>query len=348
MSARRERHNIGTVLDTSGTTTTDQPTSLPLDADVIERAARDLRRYLAPTPLQASGAFTGKAGCHVYFKIEGIQPTRSFKVRGALHKVLRLHPEERSAGVITASAGNHGQGVAYAARVFDIPATVYVPNGANQLKVEAIKRLGSKVVHHGRAYNDAYLEAMRERASSGATFVHAFDDPDVAAGQGTLAVELLEDLPEFDTILVPVGGGGLIAGISLYLKQRRPSVRVIGVEPAGADGLARSLEAGRPVSLDRVDTIADGLAASGPGALPFAIARNHVDGVIRVEEHQMVRAIRLLFEWEHLLAEPAGAAATAALLYHYRPSPKERVVVLISGANVTDDVMAGALTRHRT
>lgn len=335
-------------MSTSRTTTTDQPTSLPVDADVIDGAARDLRRYLAPTPLQASGAFTDKAGCHVYIKVEGIQPTRSFKVRGALHKVLRLHPEERSAGVITASAGNHGQGVAYAARVFDIPATVYVPNGANQLKVEAIKRLGSKVVHHGRSYNDAYLEAIRAQAASGATFVHAFDDPDVVAGQGTVAVEVLEDLPEFDTALVPVGGGGLIAGVSLYLKSRRPGVRVIGVEPTGADGLARSLETGRQVTLDRVDTIADGLAASGPGRLTLEIARTHVDGVIRVEEEQMVRAIRLLFEWEHLLAEPAGAAATAALLYHYRPSPNERVVVLLSGANVTDDVMVGALTRHRT
>lgn len=334
-------------MDSSGTTTADQPASLPLDAGAVERAARDLRRYLAPTPLQASGAFTVKAGCHVYFKVEGIQPTRSFKVRGALNKVLRLAPEERAAGVITASAGNHGQGVAYAARVFDVPATVYVPNGANQLKVEAIKRLGSKVVHHGRSYNDAYLEAMHAQTQSGATFVHAFDDPDVVAGQGTVAVEVLEELPEFDTILVPVGGGGLIGGISLYLKEMRPSIQVIGVEPSGADGLARSLETGRQVTLDKVDTIADGLAASGPGKLPLAIASRNVDGMIRVEEDQMVRAIRLLFEWEHLLAEPAGAAATAALLYHYRPSPSERVVVLLSGANVTDDVMIGALTRHR-
>jgi threonine dehydratase len=318
-----------------------------LDAATVEQAARDLRRYLAPTPLQPSGAFAAKAGCHVYLKVEGVQPTRSFKVRGALHKLLRLHPEERSAGVITASAGNHGQGVAYAARVFNVPATVYVPDGANQLKVEAIKRLGSKVVHHGRSYNEAYLEAMRAQAASGATFVHAFDDPDVVAGQGTLGVELLAELPEFDTVLVPVGGGGLIAGISLYLKERAPGVRVIGVEPAGADGLSRSLEAGRVVTLERVRTMADGLAASAPGRLPFAVASRLVDQVIRVEEDQMLRAIRLLFEWEHLLAEPAGAAATAALLCHYRPVPGERVVVLVSGANVTQEVMVDALRSQR-
>jgi threonine dehydratase len=336
-------------MGTSATDTGDTPGVVApgLDATAIEQAARDLRRYLTPTPLQPSSAFTSKTGCHVYFKIEGIQPTRSFKVRGALHKVLRLHPEERSAGVITASAGNHGQGVAYAARVFKVPATVYVPDGANQLKVEAIKRLGSKVVHHGRSYNDAYLEAMRAQASSGATLVHAFDDPHVVAGQGTLGVELLEELPEFDTVLVPVGGGGLIAGVSLYLKERVPGVRVIGVEPTGADALARSLEAGEIVTLDRVRTMADGLAASAPGRLPFAIARGCVDQVIRVEEDQMQRAIRLLFEWEHLLAEPAGAAATAALLYHYRPAPGERVVVLLSGANVTDQVMLEALKSQR-
>ena len=309
----------------------------------VEQAASDLGRYLSPTPLQPSSAFTTKAGCHVYLKLDGIQPTRSFKVRGALHKVIRLHPEERAAGVITASAGNHGQGVAYAARVFNVPATVYVPDGANQLKVEAIRRLGGRVVHHGRNYNDAYLEARRTQGATGGTLVHAFDDPDVVAGQGSVAVELLRDLPEFDTILVPVGGGGLISGIALYLRSRLPAVRVVGVEPAGADGLTRSLEAGRLETLDQVATIADGLAASAPGRICLEIAAACVDQMIRVEDREMLRAIRLLFEWEHVLAEPAGAAAVAALLHHYRPDPGERVVVLVSGANVTDDVMVRAL-----
>jgi threonine dehydratase len=319
------------------------PRAESLTATAVEQAARDLHHYLSPTPLQPSGAFTAKVGCHVYLKLEGIQPTRSFKVRGGLHRLLRLPAEERSRGVITASAGNHGQGVAYAARVFNVPATIYVPDGANQLKVEAIKRLGGKVVHHGRSYNDAYLEAIRAQKSSGATLVHAFDDPEVIAGQGTVAVELLAELPEFDTVLVPVGGGGLISGVSLFLKERLPRVRVIGVEPTGADGLTRSLQAGKQVTLDRVRTIADGLAASGPGELPFQIATRLVDQMIRVEEQQMERAIRLLFEWEHLLAEPAGAAAAAALLYHYRPAPKERVVVLVTGANVTEEVMVNSL-----
>jgi threonine dehydratase len=309
----------------------------------VERAARDLAKYLPPTPLQYSRAFTHKAGCHVHIKIESIQPIRAFKVRGALTKIMRLHPDKGSAGVITASAGNHGQGVAYAAAVFGIPATVYVPETANQLKVEAIKRLGATVVPAGRNYNDAYLEAMRHQEQGGATFVHAFNDPDVIAGQGSIAVELLNDLEDFDTVLVPIGGGGLIGGIAMYLKERRPGVRVIGVEPAGADGMRRSLAAGRVVTLDRVNTIADGLAASAPGQLTLELAQHYVDEVVLVEDTEMLRAIRLMFEWEHLLAEPAGAAALAALLYHYSPAPNDRVVVILSGANVTDEVMIRAL-----
>src|SRR5581483_10930655 len=216
----------------------------------------------------------------------------------------------------------------------------------NPLKVEAIKRMGGRVVHAGRSYQDAYLEALREQEGSRATFIHAFDDPDVSAGQGTVAVELLDQLPELDTVLVPVGGGGLIAGVAGYLKARRPQVRVVGVEPEGADALVRSLAAGRVVSLDRVRTIADGLAASAPGRLCFDIARRLVDDVLVVKDEEMLRAIRLFFEWEHLLAEPAGAAALAGLLYRYRPAPSERVVIILSGANVTDEVMVRALTRR--
>jgi len=264
--------------------------------EAVEQAARDLRPHLQPTPLQYSRAFTAKAGCHVHLKIETIQPIRAFKVRGALNKVLRMPSEERSAGVITASAGNHGQGVAYAAQAFGVPATVYVPENANQLKVEAIKRMGARVVAAGRSYNEAYLEALRAQAASGATFVHAFDDPHVIAGQGTIGVELLDQLEAFDTVLVPVGGGGLIAGIALYLKSRRPGIKVIGVEPRGADGLTRSLAADRIVTLDRVETMADGLAASAPGRLVFEVARRHVDSMIVVEEPELLRAIRLYFE----------------------------------------------------
>jgi threonine dehydratase len=318
----------------------------------VERAAQDLRQHLAPTPLQYSRAFTDKARCHVHLKIESIQPIRAFKVRGALNKLIRMTDAQRAAGVITASAGNHGLGVAYAAAAFQAPATVYVPETANLFKVEAIRRLGARVVSAGRNYNGAYVEALAAQKESGATFVHAYNDPDVVAGQGTIATELIADLeeagraqgaPGFDTVLVPVGGGGLIGGIALYLKSKKPGIKVIGVEPSGADAMYRSLRAGSIVTLDRVSTIADGLAASAPGELTFDLAQRYVDEVVLVEENELLRAIRLLFEWEHLLAEPAGAAALAALLYHYSPVPNERVVVILSGGNVTDEVMLRAL-----
>lgn len=192
----------------------------------IERAAKDLRAHLPTTPLQHSRAFTDKARCHVHLKIESIQPIRAFKVRGALNKLIRMPTDQRSAGVITASAGNHGMGVAYAAAVFDVPATVYVPETANQFKVEAIRRLGARVVAAGRNYSGANIEAVNAQRESGATLIHAYDDPDVVAGQGTIATELLTDLEDFDTVLVPVGGGGLIGGIALISNQRsRPSRR---------------------------------------------------------------------------------------------------------------------------
>ena len=307
----------------------------------VELAARELRPYLAPTPLQLSRAFSTKAGCEVHLKLESVQPIRAFKVRGALNKVIRLHPDQRSSGVVTASNGNHGLGVAYAAQTFGAPATVYVPEGANPLKVEAIGRLSARVVQAGRNYAEANAAALADE--SRAAFVHAYDDPDVIAGQGTVGLEIVEALPEFDTVLVGVGGGGLISGVATYIKAARPSSRVIGVEPAGAAAMRRSLDAGRIVRLDRVETRADGLAASSPGEITFEICRQLLDDVYVVEEAEMLQAIRHYFEWEHLLAEPAGAAAMAGLLFHHSPLPDERVVVVLSGANITDDVMIEAL-----
>ena len=284
----------------------------------------------------------------MHLKLESVQPIRAFKVRGALNKLVRMSPERRAAGVITASAGNHGLGVAYAAAQFNVEATVYVPLAANRLKVEAIKRLGARVVAAGETYHDAFVVASAEQKRTGATFVHAYNDPVVVAGQGTVALEMLAQLQVFDTVVVPIGGGGLIGGISMYLKARNPSVRVIGVEPTGADAMRRSLEAGRIVTLDRVNTIADGLAASSPGTLSFGLAQRYVDRVITVEDDEMLRAIRVLFEWEHLLAEPAGAAGLAALLFHpAEVAAGRRVVVVLSGANVTEEVLVRALKSGR-
>ena len=314
---------------------------VPLAA--IERASAHLATYLPPTPLQYSPAFSAEAGCLVHIKVEGIQPVRSFKVRGALNKVIGLHPDDRSKGVITASAGNHGQGVAFAALTFGIPATVYVPTTANPLKVEAIRRLGASVVQVGSTYQEAADAAVGAQASTGGTYVHAYDDAEVIAGQGSVAVEILRQLPDFDTVFVPIGGGGLIAGIAAYLKQVRPGLKVIGVEPRAAAGMHDSVAAGKIVSLVNVLTIADGLAASRPGHLTFEIAQKYVDEILLVEEDEMLRAIRLYFEREHLLAEPGGAAALAALLFHYTAAAGERVVVILSGANTSDEIMIRAL-----
>ena len=320
----------------------EQPAALP-SPEAVEDAAARLAPHLAPTPLQPSPSLSALAGCEVWLKLETVNPTRTFKVRGALNKILGLSPEERAAGVITASAGNHGQGVAYGARVVGCPATVFVPEGANPLKVEAMRRLGATVETAGANYQEAFQAAQAARERSGATLVHAYDDPAVIAGQGTVGLELVRQLDEFDTVLVGIGGGGLIGGVSLYVKARRPGTRVLGVEPAGADSMARSLREGRVVTLERVQTMADGLAASSPGLLTFELARRHVEGVIVVEEDELPRAIRTYFDYEHLLAEPAGAAALAALLDHHRPRPGERVVLVLSGANVSEQVMVDSL-----
>jgi threonine dehydratase len=312
-----------------------------VSAESVERAAADLAAYLKPTPLQLSQAFSSRTGAEVHLKLEGLQPVRSFKVRGALTKLIRMSPQDRSRGVVTASGGNHGMGVAYAAQAFGVPATVYVPLNANRHKLAAMQAMGARVVEHGEIYRDAYLEARRNQGRQ--TFLHAYDDPDVVAGQGTVALEVLAELPAFDTVLVPVGGGGLIAGVAAYLEERLPAARMIGVEPAGAAGLKASLDAGRPVTLERVSTIADGLAASGPGELCFEIARRRVERVILVDDAELLDAIRVCVEQEHLLVEPAGAAALAALLHHYQPAPEERVVVILSGANITDEVLLRAL-----
>lgn len=315
---------------------------MPTPEDV-EEAAIVLGKFLTPTPLQRSRALSDATGCDVHLKLETIQPIRTFKVRGGLYKMSHLSPDARSAGVITASAGNHGLGVAYAAAAFQVRATVYVPETANQHKVEAIQRLGATVVPAGANYSEANVAALHAQLESGATFVHAYNDVHVIAGQGTIALELLRDLEDIDTVLVGIGGGGLIGGIAMYLKETRPQIKVVGVEPAGADSMYRSLRAGEIVTLDRVSTIADGLAASAPGTLTFELARRYVDEVLLVSEDEMLKAIRLIFESEHLLAEPAGAAALAALMYHYQPVRAERIVVILSGANVSGELLLRAL-----
>ena len=207
----------------------------------------------------------------IYLKTEDLQNTGSFKVRGAYIKIASLSEEERACGVIASSAGNHAQGVALAARAFGVPATIVMPAGAPLSKVKATRELGANVVLHGSVYDDAYAEACRIQQETGATFIHPFDDPMVIAGQGTIGLEIMDDLPDVDTIVVPIGGGGLASGVASAVKMLHPNVRVIGVQAAGAAGMKASIEAGHVVSLDTAKTIADGIAVKKPGELTFAL-----------------------------------------------------------------------------
>ncbi len=280
----------------------------------------------------------------VHLKSESLQQTGSFKVRGAYVKIAALTQAERARGVIAASAGNHAQGVALAARKYGVPATIVMPEGAPLAKVTATRALGAKVVLSGAVYDDAFKTAMQLQQESGATFIHPFDDPLVMAGQGTIGLEILEELPDVDTIVVPVGGGGLIAGVAVAAKAIRPQVRIIGVEAAGAASMTDSLKAGRIVTLTRAGTIADGIAVKTPGQQTFAVCRQLVDEMVTVDDDEIAQAILLLMERCKIVTEGAGAAAVAAILgnkFHCAG----KVVAILSGGNIDVTTLANIIDR---
>ena len=261
----------------------------------------------------------------VYLKTEDLQNTGSFKVRGAYIKIASLSDEERACGVIASSAGNHAQGVALAAKAFGIPATIVMPAGAPLSKVMATRELGAKVVLHGAVYDDAYAEACHIQEQTGATFIHPFDDPMVIAGQGTIGLEIMDDLPDVDTIVVPVGGGGLISGVAAAVKMLHPNVRVIGVQAAGAAGMKASLDAGHVVALESAKTIADGIAVKKPGEITYELCRRYVD--------EIAQAILFLMERGKMVAEGAGAAPVAAIM-NKKFDTSGKVVAVVSGGNI--------------
>ena len=315
-------------------------------ADV--RAARErLGGRVHHTPLLSSrtlGGQLGGRGTGAWLKAENLQRTGSFKVRGALNKIAQLSPEERARGIITVSAGNHAQGVAWAAGAVGARATVVMAETSTPSKVAATRDYGAEVILHGPSTVEAFAEMERLRAERGLTLVHPYDDPAIIAGQGTLGLELLDDLPELgeagtggrgDTVVVGVGGGGLIAGVAIALKEQRPGIRVVGVEPAGAAAMRAALDAGRVIHLDRVDTVADGLAAPFASELTHQLVRRYVDEVVLLDDDTILAGVRFLLERAKLLAEPAGAAATAALLSGaVQVAPGSRVVAIVSGGNI--------------
>ena len=269
----------------------------------------------------------------VYLKTEDLQNTGSFKVRGAYIKIASLSEEERACGVIASSAGNHAQGVALAAKAFGVPATIVMPAGAPLSKVKATRELGANVVLHGTVYDDAYAEACRLQKETGATFIHPFDDPMVIAGQGTIGLEIMDDLPDVNTIVVPIGGGGLASGVAAAVKMLHPHVRVIGVQAAGAAGMKASLDAGHIVELPSAKTIADGIAVKRPGENTFELCRQYLDQVVTVDDDEIAQAILFLMERGKMVAEGAGAAPVAAIL-NRKFDVTGKVAAVISGGNI--------------
>ncbi|MBE3589742.1 MAG: threonine ammonia-lyase [Firmicutes bacterium] len=301
--------------------------------DDIREAAERIRGVASRTPVLRVRSLEQVAGRPLFLKMENMQRTGSFKIRGAYNKISRLSEEERARGVVAASAGNHAQGVALAAAQVGTRAVIVMPQGAALPKVMATRGYGAEVVLHGDTYDAAYQRAREIERERGLVYVHAFNDPAIIAGQGTVALEILEDVPDADAVVVPIGGGGLISGVAVAVKALRPGARVIGVQAEGAAAVYESRRAGRPVELERVRTVADGLAIKRPEELTLKLIERYVDDIVLVSEDSIARAIMLLAERAKAVVEGAGAVALAAVLSGRVP-PAERTVLVVSGGNI--------------
>ena len=303
-------------------------------ADVV--AARDrVADGIYESPCVESIPLSQLTGARIYCKLDYLQRTGSFKERGARNALLRLSPQQRNRGVIAASAGNHAQGVAYHGGLLGIPVTVVMPRFAALVKVTNCRKFGARIVLHGADLNESRIEAEKIAASEGLTFIHPFDNPDVIAGQGTIALEILEQTPNVEAIVVPVGGGGLLAGIGTVTDVMRPDVELVGVEPEGAACLSAAIEAGEPVQVTLAPTLADGLAVPRAGARPFEVLKRVVDSVVTVDETTIALAVLRLIELEKSVVEGAGAAPLAAFLASKVDHLKgKNVVLVLAGGNI--------------
>ena len=303
-----------------------------LTLEKFEEAYERVQEVVLPTNLIKSDFFSDITGNKVYLKPENLQLTGAYKIRGAYYKISTMSEEEKQKGLITASAGNHAQGVAYAARKFGVPATIVMPVSTPLLKVNRTKNLGAQVILHGNVYDEACEKALELAAEHGYTFVHPFDDLEVATGQGSIAMEIVKELPTVDTILVPVGGGGLATGVSTLAKMLNPKIHVIGVEPAGANCLQVSLREGKVTTLDKVDTIADGTAVKTPGENIFPYLQENLDDIITIEDDELIVAFLDVLENHKLLVENSGLLTVAAL--KHLPAENKKVVSILSGGNM--------------
>lgn len=310
--------------------------------DFIEARER-LGTVTVTTKLVHSDVFSDECGNDVYIKPENLQRTGSFKVRGAYNKICKLSDEEKKCGVIAASAGNHAQGVALAAQKLGIKAVIVMPKHTPLIKIESTKRWGAEVVLHGEVYDEAYQKACELQEEYGYTFVHPFNDEDVLEGQGTIALEVLEELPDADVMLVPVGGGGLVAGVAAAAKLKNPTIKIIGVEPEGAACALAGLRAGKPVELNEASTIADGAAVKLVGDLTLQYIKQYVDEIVTVSDYELMEAFLLLVEKHKLVAENAGILSLAGLKKLSCRSKK--VVSIVSGGNIDVLTISSMITK---
>ncbi len=313
--------------------------------ETIEAARLRLGQAIHLSPCQLSHHLSERTGLELYLKLENLQRTGAFKERGALNKLLTLTDAERRRGVIAASAGNHAQGVAFHAAKLGIRAQIVMPQATPLVKVVATRAFGAEVVLHGANYDEACEEALRRCAEFGLTFIHPFDDPLVIAGQGTIGLELLEQVPELEAVVVPIGGGGLIGGIACALKERNPRIRVVGVEPEKLPSMLRAREAGQPITIGAQATIADGIAVRRVGDHTLPLVMRYVDEIVTVDDEEIASAILMLLEQEKTLAEGAGAAALASLLQAKTSLSGQRTAVLVCGGNIDVTLLAKIIER---
>ena len=314
-----------------------------LTLDKIYHAAFTLKGVARTTDLLSSSSL--KPNTHMYLKTENLQVTGSFKVRGAYYKISQLSEEQKKAGVIACSAGNHAQGVALSATKNGIKSVVCMPDGAPISKVEATKGYGAEVVLVPGVYDDAYNRAIELQKEKGYTFVHPFDDEDVIAGQGTIGLEILNQLENIDAVVVPIGGGGLISGVAFAIKSLKPQIKVYGVQAANAPSMYESIKQKKQITLDTVSTFADGIAVKHPGDNTFEIVSKYVDEVVTVSEDEIAMAILTLMERQKLVAEGAGAVSVAAVLADKVPVDGKNVVCVVSGGNIDVNILSRVLTR---
>ena len=315
-----------------------------LTLDKIYHASYVLKEAIRPTDIIRTSGMTDN--CQLYLKPECLQVTGSFKVRGAYYKISQLSEEDKAKGVIACSAGNHAQGVALAAQKNKIKALICLPDGAPISKVEATRSYGAEICLVPGVYDDAYEKAMNLRDTYGYTFIHPFNDEDVIAGQGTIGLEILNQMPDVEAIIVPVGGGGLISGVAFAAKSLNPNVKVYGVQASGAPSMAQSLHEHKPIALPSVSTIADGIAVKQPGDLTYNICSKYVDKIVTVNDDEISAAILSLMEKQKMVAEGAGAVSVAAVLFDKLPELKgKKVCCLVSGGNIDVTILSRVISR---